>query len=316
MIIYKTNKIIKSVLSLILMWLSISVTAIERVTYYHNDALGSPVAATNKDGNLLWREAYKPYGERIKDEAAGSNNRWFTGKQEESDFGISYFGARWYDSNTGRFMGIDPVGYTSKNDIMSFNRYLYANNNPYKYVDPNGEFIFTAIAIASFAYSAYDGYQSGGASGAIAEASGFNDAVAGYNSIKNGDVSGAAWSILGIACKSCKAAKKVSKEIRISRKKYGDATDHIADAQKAGHPSVLTIARDGASSNRKASIGGMPKVPGKQLDEYPPAMFREGGKGASVRAISSKNNMGAGACIGNACRGLANGDKVKIKVVE
>ncbi len=121
--------------------------------------------------------------------------------------------ARWYDPNVGRFMGIDPVGYTSKNDVMSFNRYLYANNNPYKYVDPNGEFIFTAIAIASFAYSAYDGYQSGGASGAIAEASGFNDAVAGYNSIKNGDVSGAAWNMLAIACKSCKAAKKVTKKL-------------------------------------------------------------------------------------------------------
>ena len=38
--------------------------------------------------------------------------------------------------------------------------------------------------------------------------------------------------------------------------------------------------------------------------------------GASVRGINPRNNMGAGACIGNACRGLSNGDKVKIEVVD
>ncbi|MDW4812180.1 RHS repeat-associated core domain-containing protein [Shewanella fidelis] len=108
----------------------------------------------------------------------------------------------------------------------------------------------------------------------------------------------------------------VAKEIPISRAKYGDAAEHITDAQKAGHPDILTIARDGAGANRKASIGGIPKVQGKQLDEYPPAMFREGGSGASVRPITPRNNMGAGACIGNACRGLSNGDKVRIKVVD
>jgi len=108
----------------------------------------------------------------------------------------------------------------------------------------------------------------------------------------------------------------VAKEISISRDKYGEAADHIADAQKAGHKDILTIARDGARPNRKASIGGLPKVPGKQLDEYPPAMFKEGGKGASVRAIKPKDNMAAGACIGNACRGLSNGEKVRIKVTD
>ncbi|WP_423815646.1 NucA/NucB deoxyribonuclease domain-containing protein [Ralstonia solanacearum species complex bacterium KE056] len=50
------------------------------------------------------------------------------------------------------------------------------------------------------------------------------------------------------------------------------------------------------------------------LDEYPPAMFKEGGAGASVRAISPRDNMSAGACIGNACRGLPDGTRVRINV--
>ena len=79
---------------------------------------------------------------------------------------------------------------------------------------------------------------------------------------------------------------------------------------------MLTIERAGAPANRVKSIGGLKKVPGKHLDEYPPAMFKEGGAGASVRAIKPKDNMSVGACIGNACRGLPNGAKVRITVGE
>jgi uncharacterized protein RhaS with RHS repeats len=53
--------------------------------------------------------------------------------------------ARYYDPVIGRFYSNDPVGYTASNPVMSFNRYLYVNNNPYKYTDPNGEFLNFAI---------------------------------------------------------------------------------------------------------------------------------------------------------------------------
>ena len=112
--------------------------AIERVTYYHNDALGSPVAATDANGTLLWRESYAPYGERLTREASGNDTVWYTGKPEEAAFGLNYFGARWYDPKIGRFMGVDPAGFSADN-IQSFNRYAYANNNPYLYVDPDGK---------------------------------------------------------------------------------------------------------------------------------------------------------------------------------
>jgi filamentous hemagglutinin len=108
----------------------------------------------------------------------------------------------------------------------------------------------------------------------------------------------------------------VAKNISLSKGKYGEAAQHIEDAQKAGHPNVLEINRGGASGNRADSLQGIPKVPGKQLDEYPPAMFKEGGAGASVRPINPADNMGAGACIGNSCRGLPDGSKVNINVTE
>lgn len=45
--------------------------------------------------------------------------------------------ARHYDPVIGRFYSNDPVGFKASNPMM-FNRYAYANNNPYAYTDPDG----------------------------------------------------------------------------------------------------------------------------------------------------------------------------------
>jgi RHS repeat-associated protein len=109
----------------------------ERTSYLHPNALGSPVAATDPTGTLLWKETYQPYGERKqKQPNSTANNRWYTGHTEDPT-GLVYAGARYYDPVIGRFISTDPVAFTEKNP-HSFNRYSYANNNPYKYVDPDG----------------------------------------------------------------------------------------------------------------------------------------------------------------------------------
>ncbi|RLA47969.1 MAG: hypothetical protein DRQ97_05135 [Gammaproteobacteria bacterium] len=147
-------KIIATIVSLIF-WAGASyasITEYEEIIYYHSDALGSPIAATDTNGDVLWREEYSPYGSRlllesqesdcssgtcIPVESAWDEKQWFTGKLEESRSGIQYFGARWYEPETGRFLSVDPVQFREDN-IFSFNRYAYANNNPYKYLDPDG----------------------------------------------------------------------------------------------------------------------------------------------------------------------------------
>lgn len=110
----------------------------DKITYYHLDALGSPVAVTDQSGTVVWREDYRPYGERIqKQPQASTNTRWYTGHPHEEITGLTYMGARWYDPTVGRFMGVDPKDFTEK-DQYRFNRYSYANNNPYQYIDPDG----------------------------------------------------------------------------------------------------------------------------------------------------------------------------------
>jgi RHS repeat-associated protein len=51
--------------------------------------------------------------------------------------GLSYAQQRYYDPLLGRFLSPDPVE-TDPNSGGNFNRYWYANNNPYRYTDPDG----------------------------------------------------------------------------------------------------------------------------------------------------------------------------------
>jgi RHS repeat-associated protein len=149
------STLIKSII-LIAVMLSFGLStaqAKDRISYFHSDISGSPIAATNDSGDVLWEETYKPYGERLNTDNSNkaNNNQWFTGKQEEADLGLQYFGARWYHQASGRFISRDPAGVLAhvENNPMMFNRYAYGNNNPYRYVDTDGRFPFL-IPLAIF----------------------------------------------------------------------------------------------------------------------------------------------------------------------
>ena len=125
-------------------------TAKVTVTYFHNDVAGSPMVATDATGNVVWKESYKPYGEKQRNEPAsrdGKNKIGFAGSPHDASTGLSYMGARYYNPVIGRFMGVDPVGFQEDN-IHSFNRYAYANNNPYKFIDPDGRIAILAAVPA------------------------------------------------------------------------------------------------------------------------------------------------------------------------
>jgi RHS repeat-associated protein len=61
----------------------------------------------------------------------------YTGHLTDQDLSLTYMQQRYYDPVIGRFYSNDPVGFSAK-EPMLFNRYTYANNNPYKFVDPDG----------------------------------------------------------------------------------------------------------------------------------------------------------------------------------
>jgi RHS repeat-associated protein len=136
--------------SLLLGWLllvsPVLQAATETITWIHTDHLGSPVMGRNASGQTVWQQDYGPWGERVA--VAGSpgvpEGVGYTGHYEDRPMGLVYAGARWYDPQVGRFLSPDAVRF-DVGGVSHFNRYVYANNNPYLYVDPNGEAAHIAI---------------------------------------------------------------------------------------------------------------------------------------------------------------------------
>jgi hypothetical protein len=113
-------------------------------------------------------------------------------------------------------------------------------------------------------------------------------------------VSCCALSTGGVASAEACTRQSSSVYVVLSSAKYPQTTDHILDAQAAGHAALLHIDRENEALHREQAIGGFPTKPGYDRDEYPPAMSREGGTGASVRYVVPSDNRGAGATMGNA----------------
>ena len=92
----------------------------------------------------------------------------FTGKERDSETGLYYYGARYLDSRTSRWLSGDPAmgdyvpeapvndearkrngnlpGQGGVFNYVNLHVYHYAGNNPVKYTDPDGEALNLALA--------------------------------------------------------------------------------------------------------------------------------------------------------------------------
>jgi len=145
-------------------------------TYYHTDVLGSVIAASDEDGDVIWNRTYDSFGGEIISDSNGNellDEQTYTGKPYDEETGLVYLGQRYYDPELRRFLSIDPVGFTPQN-TESFNRYTYANNNPYKYVDPDGRQAVTPTVFRANrrGVSLEEAFQSGSRFRAVANVAG------------------------------------------------------------------------------------------------------------------------------------------------
>jgi RHS repeat-associated protein len=103
-------------------------------TYYHTDALGSPVKETNPSRVATNPTYYSPYGEATNRTVDGPG---YTGHRMDGPSGLTYMQQRFYDPMLGRFLSVDPDS-VDPISAGNFGRYHYANNNPYRFTDPDG----------------------------------------------------------------------------------------------------------------------------------------------------------------------------------
>lgn len=98
--------------------------------------------------------------------------------------------------------------------------------------------------------------------------------------------------------------------------RYPQTAEHIGVAVNLrGHPDVVTLDRDGAAKRRSQSLSGRPARSDFDRDEYPCAMFAEGGAGADVAYIEGSDNRGAGSAIQWQVRQLPDGTRVRIRII-
>ena len=119
----------------------------EYVLFYHNDTLGSPVAVTDINGNVVWRADYEPFGNLATLTETLPNTHQFLGKEVDAETSLHYLGARFYDGSIGRFLSMDPLLLRGRPDSalkipQRLGLYTYSTNNPYRFLDPDGSYTF------------------------------------------------------------------------------------------------------------------------------------------------------------------------------
>lgn len=97
--------------------------------YYLYDGLGSTTELADGAGTVAKTYQYDVFGTLRGQTGSSPNEFTFTGEQMDST-GLQYLRARYYDPTIGRFLSQDPLGVGHP--------YVYASDNPVRYVDPSG----------------------------------------------------------------------------------------------------------------------------------------------------------------------------------
>ena len=109
--------------------------------YYLTDHLGSVIAITDDQGEVVEQYRYDAWG-RVSvfdevgaplTESAIGNSYTFQGRQHSWATGLTHFRARWYDPITGRWLSKDPIRIRG-----GLNLYAAFVNSPVMYTDPLG----------------------------------------------------------------------------------------------------------------------------------------------------------------------------------
>ena len=100
---------------------------------YEQDGLGSVSSLTNSTGALSLSYTYDSFGKITNSQGSVANPFRYTGRDFDTETGLYYYRARYFDPSAGRFASEDPLGFTG-----GVNKYSYAMNMPVDWIDPMG----------------------------------------------------------------------------------------------------------------------------------------------------------------------------------
>jgi RHS repeat-associated protein len=117
--------------------------------HYHVDHLGTPRLITDSAGVQKYAYDYYAFGKDAAFNTGDPEALHFTGHERDYESGtaapntdyLDYMHARYYSSNLGRFLSVDPV-LGKPAQPQWWNRYSYVMNNPVNRTDPDGRCIW------------------------------------------------------------------------------------------------------------------------------------------------------------------------------
>jgi RHS repeat-associated protein len=124
----------------------------QEVNYFLTDHLGSVRAIVDATGAVKERNDYYSFGAKhVRSDHPQSDNRFkYNGKELQITGDLPYldYGARKYDSRTGRWFGVDPL--TEK--YCDITPYHFCSNNPVNRIDLDGrdDFYFNTVGKLMF----------------------------------------------------------------------------------------------------------------------------------------------------------------------
>jgi len=103
-------------------------------SYYQNDGIGSITSLSNQAAALAGTYTFDSFGKLTASTGTITNPFRYTGREFDTETGVYYYRARYFDPGSGRFISEDPIRFGG--DGPSF--YVYVNNDPTDFVDPLG----------------------------------------------------------------------------------------------------------------------------------------------------------------------------------
>jgi RHS repeat-associated protein len=102
-------------------------------SYYHADGLGSISSLSNAAGSITNTYTYDSFGKLTASSGSLVNPFQYTARESDTETGLYYYRARYYDPNAGRFITEDPGRFGAGIDF-----YAYVSNRSVDFVDAFG----------------------------------------------------------------------------------------------------------------------------------------------------------------------------------
>jgi RHS repeat-associated protein len=94
-------------------------------------------------GNLVEHLTYDSFGKVISTPITDFRYG-YTGREQDSETGLDYYRARYYDAANGKFISEDPIGFEAGDGNLS----RYVGNSPTNFIDPDGNRRMPAVRFA------------------------------------------------------------------------------------------------------------------------------------------------------------------------